>query len=215
MISKSWLEKKNYISFVANCRNLKKKDRKTKADFAIDHFGTNGTKSLKDTAILLRVAYYIIGDTQQGKVFGPVPCKLRQCANPNCGIELEPWGPDDGGLQKCPQCGKTEWRAIGVAVYWYIATGPREHATILHRWGVNADGNLRRFFGGDEYPNLRKNLVRLLGAPAKDMLDYPSLKQAAKELMPSLPPKRMCHQCQKEFYADKDAKLCPYCGAIL
>lgn len=179
-ISQKWLEKRQYISLVVYCRTLKKKHRKTKEDIAIEHFGGDGTKALRDIQILLRTAYYIILN-DQGKIFGPVKCKRRQCTK--CGIELEPWGPDDAGVEKCPQCKSTQWRKIGVVTYWYVTAKPKEQWEVIRRYGVNAEGNLRRIFGGAEYPNVRQNLVKRLGAPVRDMLDYPQLKEAAAELM--------------------------------
>lgn len=209
-IGKKWLEKRDYISLISKCRTLKKKDKKTIEDLAIEHFGHDGAKELRDIRILLRAAYYIILN-DQGKIFGPVKCKLRQCANPNCGIKLEPWGPDDEKLDKCPQCGHTEWRTTGIITYWYVTTKENEGWQVIKRFGVNAEGNLRRIFGGYEYPKIRQNLVKRLGAPARDMLDYPSLKEAAKELMAPLV---TCPHCQAQFHAT-NAKLCCCCGAKL
>lgn len=209
-IGKKWLEKRDYIGVISRCRTLKKKDRKTREDIAIEHFGDDSAKALRDTHILLRTAYYIILN-DQGKIFGPVKCKLRQCANPNCGIELEPWGPDNGGLQKCPQCKSTQWRISSVATYWYVTTKEREQWGVIKRFGVNAEGNLRRIFGGYEYPNVRQNLIKCLGAPVRDMLDYPSLKEAAGELMAPL---ITCPNCQAQFHAN-GAKFCTCCGAKL
>lgn len=209
-IGKKWLEKRDYISLISKCRTLKKKDQKTKEDIAIEHFGNDGVKALRDIQILLRTAYYIILN-DQGKIFGPVKCKLRQCANPNCGIELEAWGPDDGGLQKCPQCKSTKWRTTRVVTYWYVTTKEREGWEVIKRFGVNAEGNLRRIFGGYEYPKVRQNLIRRLGAPVRDMLDYPSLKEAAEELMAPLV---TCPNCQSQFHAN-GAEFCTRCGAKL
>lgn len=201
-----WLQKRDYISFISKCRTLKKKDRKTIEDLAIDHFGHDGVKELRDTRTLLRIAYYIILD-DQGKIFGPIRCKLRQCANPHCGIELEPWGPADEKLLKCPQCKHTEWRTTGIRIYWYITTERREGWEVIKRFGINAEGNLRRIFGGEEYPQVRQNLIKRLGSPVRDMLDFPSLKESARELMAPLV---TCPQCKSEVF---DAKFCAHCGA--
>ena len=209
-IGKKWLEKRDYISLISKCRSLKKKDRKTKEDIAIDHFGSGGPKALRDMQILLRAAYYIILN-DQGKIFGPVRCRLRRCANPNCGIELEPWGPADGGLEKCPQCKKTEWKITRIVTYWYVTTKDQEGWEVIKRYGVNVEGNLRRIFGGYEYPKVRQNLITCLGAPVRDMLDYPSLKEAAAELMAPLV---TCPNCRAQFRAS-DAKVCCHCGAKL
>lgn len=210
MVTQKWLEKKQYKDVVIYCRSLKKKDRKTKEDIASEHFGSDGEKTLRAIQILLRAAYYqILND--QGKIFGPVKCKLRQCANSNCGIELEPWGPDDEGLSKCPQCKSTEWKLTGVITYWYVATKEQERWKVIKRFGVNAEGNLRRIFGGYEYPNIRQNLVKLLEAPARQMIDYPNMREAAKELMAPLV---TCPKCQAQFHAS-NAKLCCCCGAKL
>lgn len=203
-----WLEKRDYISFIAKCRALKKKDRKTIEDLTVEHFGHDGAKELRDIRSLLRTAYYIILN-DQGKIFGPVKCKLRQCANPNCGIELEPWGPADEKLQKCPQCRLTEWRTTSTIVYWYITTKDREGWEVIKRFGVNAEGNLRRIFGGQEYPKVRQNLIKQLGSPVTDMLDYPSLKAAAGELMAPLV---TCSHCHSDVF---DARYCAHCGAKL
>lgn len=209
-IGQKWLEKRDYISLISKCRTLKKKDRKTKEDIAKEHFGNDGPKALRDIQILLRTAYYIIIN-DQGKIFGPVKCKLRHCDNPNCGIELEPWGPDNGGLQKCPRCKSIQWRTTGIITYWYVTMKEREQWEVIKRYGVNAEGNLRRIFGGYEYPKVRQNLIKCLGAPVRDMLDYPSLKEAAEELMAPL---ITCPTCQAQFRAS-DAKFCSCCGANL
>lgn len=204
-----WLEKRRYKDLVIYCRSLKKKDQKTKEDIAIDHFGSDGAKALRDIQVLLRAAYYIILD-QQGKVFGPVQCKLRKCANPNCGIELEPWGPGDAALQKCPQCNGTTWKTIGTPYLWYVTNKKIEAQEVVRKWAVNIEGNLRRFFGGDEFPNLSQKLSKCLGMPTVHMLDNPQTRRGAYELVG---PQVACPYCQEKSPAD--AEFCAHCGGKL
>lgn len=207
--NQKWLEKRDYISLVAYCRTLKKKDGKTREGIAIHHFDSDSPKALREIQVLLTAAYYIILD-QQGKVFGPVQCKLRKCANPNCGLELEPWGPGDAGLGKCPRCKGTTWITTSTPYLWYVTTKPVEAEEVVRRWAVNIEGTIRRFYGGDEFPELSQKLTKCLGIPTRDILDNPETRRGAYELVGS---QVACPHCQEKSPAD--AKFCAHCGGKL
>ena len=106
---------------------------------------------------------------------------------------------------------KYKMERTGLITYWYVTTKQKESWEVIKRFGVNAEGNLRRIFGGYEYPNVRKNLIRRLGAPVRDMLDYPSLREAAGELMAPL---ITCPNCRAQFHAN-GATFCSCCGVAL
>lgn len=210
MLSAKWYEQRKYLDLLLYCKTLKRKHQKTKEDICIEHFGGDGTKALRDTGTLLMTAYYqILND--MCKVFGPVPCATRKCANPHCGIELEPWPLLYKALEKCPRCKSTEWLSSGKRTFWYITTTPLEAWHVTKRYGVNIEGNARRYVGSDDYPKIKQNLEKCLGMPIRDLLSGVSTVQAAKELMAPLV---TCPKCQAQFHAS-NAKLCCCCGAKL
>ncbi len=202
-----WVDKKEDLRFIEYCRGLRQKDRRRKTDLAIYRYGRDDSYAMGHVHNLLKLTYFTMLDGE-AKIFGPVRCKLRACFN--CGSPLSPWGPDDE-IQNCPTCGSTAWMQIGTAYYWYVTTSPKEKMDVLRRFGINADGNLRRLFGGFEFPNIRQNIVKAIGLPMRDMLlGYPQLQEATKELMP---PFIVCPDCGANV--PQDSKFCKECGAKL
>jgi len=206
--SDKWLKKKRSIDLIMYCKTLKRKDQKRREDIAKEHFGTDGPGAIRDISRLLEVAYYYIMDTT-GKVFGPVLCHLRKCANPRCGKALEPWATGDP-LRPCPQCGGTTWITTENAYFWYMTATKKEAAAVISRFMMNAAGNARRIVGGEEYEDFQAKVESSVGMPPRDLIDRPEAKRIEAALTGPLVP---CPSCQEK--CTDDDKFCPHCGAKL
>jgi len=194
--SAKWLKKKRSIDLIMYCKTLKKKDQKTREDIAKEHFGNDGPGAIRDISRLLEVAYYYIMDTT-GKVFGPVLCQMRKCANPHCGKPLEPWATG------------TEWITTESRYFWYMTTTKKEAQAVIVRFYVNMAGNARRIVAGEEYDGFQAKVERASGMP-QDLIGAREARQIEAALTGPLVP---CPSCQGKCTGDK--KFCGDCGAKL
>jgi len=207
-LSDKWLKKKRSIELIMYCKTLGKKDQKRREDIARYHFDNDGPGAIRDMNRLLEVAYFHIMDTT-GKVFGPVPCQMRKCANPNCGKALEPWTTGDP-LRPCPQCRGISWITTENAYFWYMTTTKKEAQAVIRRYPINMAGNARRIFPGKEYEDFEAKVARAVGMPPRDLIDSPEAKRIEAALMGPLVP---CPSCQGKCAGDD--KFCKHCGAKL